>query len=76
MPLRRHSERPDTRALRRGRGTVLFDVTICHPLSQARILGVVESPLSLLKATRNAKVSRYAGMRQAAGTGINLLPVP
>ena len=37
-PLGRHRERPDIRALGRTGGTDLFDVTICHPLSQARIV--------------------------------------
>ena len=36
-PVGRHRERPDIRALGRSGGTELFDVTICHPLSQARI---------------------------------------
>ena len=37
---------------------------------------VVENPLNLLKAAWTAKVSRYASMPQAAGTGFNLPPVP
>ena len=49
-PVGRHGERPDIRALGRSGGTELFDVTICRPLSQARIWGVVENPLNLLKA--------------------------
>ena len=48
--LGRHRERPDIRALGRSGGTELFDVTICHPLSQARIRNAVEDPLNLLKA--------------------------
>ena len=75
-PVGRHKERPDIRALGRSGGTELFDDTICHPLSQARIRDVVENPLNLLKAAWTAKVSRYASMLQAAGTGFNLLPVP
>ena len=74
--LRRHRERPDIRALGRSGGTELFEATICHPLNQARIRDVVENPLNLLKAVRTVKVSRHAGMLQAAGTGFNLLPVP
>ena len=75
-PVGRHRERPDIRALGRSGGTELFDVTICHPLSQARIRNVVKNPLNLLKAAWTAKVSRYASVLQAAGTGFNLLPVP
>ena len=75
-PVGRHRERLDIRALRRSSGTKLFDVTICHPLSQTRIRDVVENRLNLLKATWTAKVSRYTSMPQAAGTGFNLLPVP
>ena len=75
-PVERHRERPDIRALGRSGGTELFDVTIFHPLSQARIRDAVENPLNLLKAAWTAKVSRYASMLQAAGTGFSLLPVP
>ena len=75
-PVGRQRERPDIRALGRSGGTELFDVTICHPLSQTRIRDVVENPLNLLKAAWTAKVSRYASMLQAAGTGFNLLSVP
>ena len=75
-PVGRHRERTDIRALERSGGTELFDVTICHPLNQARIRDVVENPLNLLKAAWTAKVSRYSGMLQAAGTRFKLLPVP
>ena len=75
-PVGRHRERPDIRALGRSGETELFDVTICNPLSQARIRDESENPMSLLKAAWTAKVSRYSGMLQAAGTGFNLLPVP
>ena len=75
-PVGRLRERPDICALGRSGGTELFDVTICHPLSQARIRDVSESPLNLLRAAWTAKVSRYASMLQAAGAGFNLLPVP
>ena len=75
-PIERRSERPDIRALGRSGGTDLFDVTICHPISQVRIRDVVETTLSLLKVARSAKVSKYAGTPQAAGTGFNLLPTP
>ena len=61
-PVGRLRERPDIRALGRGGGTELFDVTISHPLSQARIRDVVENPSDLLKAAWTAKVSRYASM--------------
>ena len=46
----RHRERPNIRALGRSGGTELFDVTICHPLSRARIRDLTENPLNLLKA--------------------------
>ena len=73
-PVGRHREGLDIRALGRSGGTELFDVTICHPLSQARIRDVVENPMNLLKAAWTAKVSRYSGRLQAAGTRFNLLP--
>ena len=75
-PVGRHRERPDIRALGRSGGTELFDVTICRPLCQARIRDVVENPLNLLKAAWTTRVSRYASMLQAAGTGFKLLPFP
>ena len=75
-PVGRHRERPDIRALGRSGGTELFEVTISHPLSQAKIGDVTESSLSLLKAAWTAKVSRYSGMLHVGGTVFNLLPVP
>ena len=75
-PLGRHRERPDIRALGRTRGTDLFDVTICHPLSQARIRDAVQNPLNILKAAWAGKVSRYAAMVHEAGRSVQLLPVP
>ena len=75
-PVGRHRERSDIRAPGRSGGTELYDVTICHRLSQARIRDSFENPLNLLKAAWTAKVSRYASMLQAARTGLNLLPVP
>ena len=76
MPLGRHRERPGIRALGRTGGTDLFDVTICHPLSQARIRDAVQNPLNILKAAWAGKVSRYAAMVHEAGRSVQLLPVP
>ena len=75
-PVGRQGERPDIRALGRSGGMELFDITICHPLSQTRIRDVSENPKNLIKATWTAEVSRYSGMLLAAGTGFNLLRVP
>ena len=74
-PLGRHRGRPGIRVLGRSDGKELFDVTIFHSLSQARIRDVEENPMSLFKAAWTAKVFRHAGMLQAAGTGFNLLSV-
>ena len=75
-PLGKHRERPDIGALGRTGGTDLFDVTICHPLSQARIRDAVQNPLNILKAVWAGKVSRYAAMVHEAGRSVQLLPVP
>ena len=75
-PLGRHRERPDIRALGRTGGTDLFDFTICHPLSQARIRDAVQNPLNILKAAWAGKVSRYAAMVHETGRSVQLLPVP
>ena len=75
-PLGGHSERPDIRALGRSGGTDLFDVTICHPLSQARIRDAVQNPLNIFKAAWAGKVSRYAAMVHEAGRSVQLLPIP
>ena len=64
----RHRERPDIRGFGRSGETELFDVAICHPLSQARIRDASENPLNLSMAAWTAKVSRL----QAAGTEFNL----
>ena len=55
-PVGRHRERPDIRAPGRSGGTEIFDVTICRPLSHARIRDVVENPLNLLKASWTTRV--------------------
>ena len=65
-----HRKRPDIRALGRTRGTDLFDVTIYHPLSQARIRDAVQNPLNILKAAWAGKVSRYAGTVQETGRSV------
>ena len=75
-PFGRHRERPDIRALGRTGGTDPFDVTICHPLSQARIRDAVQNPLNILKAAWAGKVSRYAAMVHEAGKSVQLFPVP
>ena len=75
-PLGRHRERPDIRALGRTGETDLFDVTICHPLSQARVPDAVQNKLNILKAAWAGTVSRYAGMVHEAGRSVQLLPVP
>ena len=75
-PLGRHRERPDIRALGRTGGTDLFDVTICHPLSQARIRDAEQDALNILKAAWAGKFSRYATMVHEAGRSVQLLPVP
>ena len=49
----------------------LFDATICHPRSQARVRGALDSPLGILKAAWTPKVSRYARMMQTGGKTCN-----
>ena len=75
-PLGRHRERLDIRALGRTGGADLFHITICHPLSQARIRDAVQNPLNILMAAWAGKVSRYAAMVHEAGRSVQLLPVP
>ena len=75
-PLGRHRDRPDIRALGRTGGTDLIDVTVCNPLSQARIRDAVQNPLNILKAAWAGKVSRYAAMVHQAGRSVQLLPAP
>ena len=71
-----HGNCNNIRALGRSGGTELFNVTICHPLSQAGIRDMSENPMDLLKAACTAKVSRYSGMLKESGTRFKLLPVP
>ena len=75
-PLGRHRESPNICALCRTGGTDLFDVAICHPLSQNRVRDALDKPLGMLKAAGNAKVSQYARMMPAGETKTHLLPVP
>ena len=73
-PVGRHTERPDIRALGRCRGTELFDVAICHPLSRARIPDMYENPLSLFKGGMDCQCFQ---IRQHAPSGRNSVqPAP
>ena len=47
----------------------MFDITICHPLSPARIRGGLENQLTLLKNAWDEKIRRF---QRAA----NLFPMP
>ena len=57
-------------------GSDLFDITLCHPLTLARIRDSVQYPLSTLKAAWPARFSRYASVLGTDGTTVNLIPVP
>ena len=48
-PIGRHTERPDIRPRGRSGGTDLFDVTNCHPPSQARIRDAVQKSFEHLE---------------------------
>ena len=69
-------EGTDIPALARTGGTDLCDVTICLPLSNARIRHPVQTSLNILRAAWSGKVSSYAGIFQEAGGRVQLLPVP
>ena len=75
-PLGRHRERPDICAISSHGGSDLFDITLCHPLTPARIRDSVQNPLNILKAAWSAKFARYASVLEAYGPKVHLIPVP
>ena len=71
-PFGRHKERPDISALGSNRGSDMFDITICHPLSPARIRDGFENPLTLLKNAWDEKIRRFRRVLHS----VKLFPMP
>ena len=72
----RHKERPDISALGSHGSADMFDITICHPLSPARIRHGLENPLTLLKNAWEEKIRRFRRVREASATAAKLFPMP
>ena len=75
-PFGRHKERPDMSALESHGGSDMFDITICHPLSLARIRDGLENPLTLLKNAWDEKIRRFCRVLYASATAAKLFPMP
>ena len=75
-PFGRHKQRPDISALGSHGDSEIFDITICHPLSFARIRDGLENPLNLLKNACDDKISRFRRVLHASATATKLSPVP
>ena len=75
-PFGRHKECPDISALRSHGGSDMFDITICHLLSPARIRDGLEDPLTLLKNASDEKIRRFRRVLHAPATPAKLFPMP
>ena len=54
----------------------MFYITICHPLSPARIRDGLENPLNLLKNAWDEKIRRFRRVLHASATAAKLFPMP
>ena len=75
-PFGRHKERPDISALGSRGGSDMFDITICRPLSPARIRDGLGNPLTLLKNAWDEKIRRFRTVHHASATAAKLFPMP
>ena len=75
-PFGRHNERPDISALRSHGDSDMFDITICHPFSLARIRDGLENPFTLLKNTWYEKIRRFRRVLHASARAAKLFPMP
>ena len=75
-PFGRHTERPDISALGSHRGSDMFDTTICHPLSPARIRDGLENPLTLVKNAWGEMIRRFRRVLRASATVAKPFPMP
>ena len=75
-PFGRHKECPDISALRSHGDSDMFDITICHPLSPARIRNGLEDPLTLLKNASDEKIRRFRRVLHASATAAKLFLMP
>ena len=75
-PFRRPKERPDIFALGSHGGSNMFDTTICHPLSPARIRDGFENPLTLLMNAWDENIRRFRRVLHAFATAAKLFPMP
>ena len=54
----------------------MFDITICHPLSPARIQDGLEIPLTLQNNACDKKMRRFRRVLHASATAAKLFPKP
>ena len=54
----------------------MFDITIFHPLSPARIRDGLENPLTLQKNAWDEKIKRFRRVLHASTTAAKLFPMP
>ena len=75
-PFRWHKERPDIGALGSQGGSDMFDITIRHPLSPARIRDGMDNASSLLRKAWDEKVRRFRRVLHESATSVKLFPIP
>ena len=54
----------------------MFDITICRPLSPARIRDGLENPLTLLKHAWDEKIIGFRRVLHTSATAAKLFPMP
>ena len=54
----------------------MFDITLYHPLSPARVRDGMENALNLLKMAWDEKIRRFGRVLHESATAVKLLPKP
>ena len=75
-PFRRHKDRPNISAIGSHRGSDMFNIAICHPLSPAQIRDGMDNGLSLLKTAWDEKVRKFGRVRLEFATSVKFFPMP
>ena len=54
----------------------MFDITICHPSSPARIRDGMDNAIGLLKKARDEKIRRFRRVLHGSVASVKLFPIP
>ena len=71
-----HKECPDISALGSHGRSDMIGITICHPLSPARVRDGLENAMNLLTKAWDEAIRRFGRVLHESATAVKLLPTP